>query len=158
MNIEITNRISIFAIVLMLLVGCSVKSTTIDDLYIEAWTALEAYKHGNYIYNPADKNITITTNKYETDFKISATAVVKNRKTALRLTYPNVCLFNNDQCLRSANKEFVALNKCVNKAVSGLPFTDSCSSSSFTINGKKILMVKDSLNSPHMDVWIYNVD
>lgn len=154
MSIVKTNRISAFATFFMLLVGCSEKSITIGDLYLEAWTALEAYKHGKYTYIPASKEITVTAIMDGNQFKVSAIGFVQNRKMALRLTYPKVCLSKKDTCLLGANKELDALRKCVDKAISGTPATGSCSVSSMIINGDKGSIVSDQLNAPHIDVWV----
>jgi hypothetical protein len=138
----------------MLMIACSEQSIKIDDLYLESWTALEAYKHGKYTYIPANKEITVTAKIDGTQFKVTTIGFVQNRKMVLHLTFPNVCLSKKDTCLLGANKELDALRKCVDKAISGIPATGSCSVSSLIINGDKGSTVSDQLNAPHIDVWV----
>lgn len=141
------------------LVGCSEKTVTIGDMYLEAWTALEAYKHGKYKYIPSDNKILVTTKKDDSKFKVVAISAISGKKIALHLTFPDTCLISkNETCLQGANKEFDALRKCVDKAVNRQPSTSPCSSTSLIINGEMGQVVKDQLNAPHMDVWIYDVD
>jgi len=154
MSIGKTNRMSIFAIVFMLMAGCSESSIKIDDLYLESWTALEAYKHGKYNYIPASKEITVSTKIDGNQFKVTATGIVQNRKMSLHLTFPKVCLSKKDTCLLGANKELDALRKCVDKAIGHTPATGSCSVSSLIINGEVGSTVSDQLYAPHMDVWV----
>jgi hypothetical protein len=151
-------RIFVFVGIVVFLVGCSEKSTTIGDLYLESYTALQAYKHGKYNYIPADNKITVTAKKEENQFKITAIGFVHNRKMALHLIFPQECLSKNDTCLLGANKEFDALRMCVDNATSGKPATSSCSVSSLIINDGMGSIVRDKLNAPNMDVWIYDVD
>jgi hypothetical protein len=149
-----SNQLYVFVIAFMMMVGCSEKSTTLDDLYLESWTSLEAYKHGKYTYIPANREITVSAKMEGNLFKVTAIGFVQNRKMALHLTYPTNCLSKKDTCLLGANKEFDALKKCIDKSTSGNPATNSCSVSSLFINGEIGSTVSDQLHAPHMDVWV----
>jgi hypothetical protein len=140
----------------MLLIGCSKQSITIENLYLESWISLEAYKHGKYTYIPANKEINVTTKIDGSQFKVTAIGFIQNRKLALHLIYPTNCLSKRDTCLLGANKEFKALKKCVDDIVSGYPATGACYVTSLTINGDIGLTVLDQVHAPHMDVWIKN--
>jgi len=149
-------QLSVLAIVFMLLIGCSKQSITIDNLYLESWTALEAYKHGKYTYIPANKEISVTTKIDGNQFKVTTIGFVQNRKMALHFIFPNVCLLKKDNCLLGSNKEFNALKKCVDEIASGSPATGSCSVSSLTIDGDIGITVMDQVHAPHLDVWVKN--
>lgn len=147
----------IFVLLLMLLISCSEKSTTIGDLYLESWTTLEAYIHGKYHYIPTNKEITVTTQKDETQLKIIAAGSVNDRKMVFQLSFENRCLFKNSPCFRGANREFDALKKCVDKIVRASSAPNSCSFSSLITGGEKGSIVRDRSHAPHMDVWVSDV-
>lgn len=158
MRLARAQQIFFHAMVFLVLAGCSERPTTMGDLYLESRTALEAYKRGNYSYIPANGKITVTTRKDAAQVRVIAIGFVNDRKMALHLTFPADCLAKNAPCLRDANKEFDALEKCVDRAAGALPAAGSCSVSSLIINGEGGSIVKDRLHAPHMDVWVYDVD
>ena len=146
-------------IALLLFVGCAEQTTTIGDLYVEAWTALQAYKHGNYYYIPANNKISVATRKADTQFRVISIGFVQNRKMALHLTYPNEWVIKDGNSLNGANKEFESLRRCVDKVTSGTAGPmDSCATSILILNGENGIVVRDIIHAPHMDVWMYNVD
>jgi hypothetical protein len=158
MRSAVADRIALGAVIFVALAGCSEKPTSIDDLYLESRTALEAYKTGNYCYVPANRHLTVTTKRDGAQFKIIAIGFVNARKMALHLTFPADCLVKHAVCLHDANQEFAALKKCVDKATSGSPAPDPCSVSSLIINDATGAVIRDRLHAPHMDVWVYDVD
>jgi len=154
-----TNRIAaVTIIILMLVVGCSQPSITIDDLYLESWTALQALKHGNFKYIPAHKDISVTSNNNGTQIKIDSSSIINGREMTLHLIYPSECIIKNDKVLFAANKEFNTIKKCVDKFTSNPTQLESCSVSAQIYNGENATVIQDRANAPHMDVWIYDVD
>jgi hypothetical protein len=143
----------------MLMVGCTQRPINIDDLYLEAWIALEALTKGNYNPIPVSKKISITTTeKTETQCKVITNGLVNKRKMAFCLTYPNELLKGKDTFIIGSDSEFIALRKCVDKFISGSSEMGSCSVTSLIINGEKGATIVDRIYAPHMDIWVKNID
>src|ERR1035437_579933 len=137
------NRTPVIILAFMFLVGCSEKPITIDDFYLESWTALEAFINGNYHYTPANKEIDIATQKDKTELKIIASGITPDGKIIFQLDFPTKLIFKNSPYLRGANKEFEALKRCVDKFNRNSSEMDTCSASDQVMNGEQGSVVSD---------------
>jgi len=152
------NRTPVIILVFMFLVGCTEKPITLDDYYLESWTALEAFINGNNHYIPANKEIAIATQKDKTELKIIASGISPDGKIIFHLGFPTKLIFKNSPYLRGANKEFEALKRCLDKFNSGSSEMGTCSASDQVMNGEQGSVVSDRQHAPHMDVWICNIE
>ena len=159
MHKRLISRALLLAAVFLVVTACTELPVTTGDLYLESWTALQAYKHGKFTYIPADKRITVNVTNDGQKLKITANSIIDDSKTALTLTYPNECLQpKHKACLSGANNEYRALSECFEKAINGEDATGSCSVSMFVFNGTTGLLVKNPKDAPHMEIWVDDDD